>query len=202
MGKSKNNLSDLDNKTYKSNITKKKNNLVKKSDLTETEKAQLKILKNFYRKCAKKEIYRMIKIIEGESSSISLRLLEWFVTKYSKKNLMVKNMEECFDIYIDYKSELLSYNKIYFDPFRRKKKFIHKFILEKNIIKKIKTTIGQLQFFRWAIQNKIIDYVEEKREELEKEMALSNKYDKPKSKNKNNSDDEDEFDKSGFFLEF
>ena len=51
-----------------------------------------------------------------------------------------------------------SYSKEYFDPFRRKNKLNDKFTfkINNNIIE---TTIGQLNFFKWAIENKIIDYV-------------------------------------------
>ena len=38
----------------------------------------------------------------------------------------------------------------------------------------MQTTIGQLNFFKWALENKIIDYIEEHYEEIEKDMNARN----------------------------
>ena len=67
----------------------------------------------------------MIDIINGKSE-ISLRILDWFVTRYSNKYKITIDMgdeEDIFNVHISYKAQLKSYKKKYFDPFRRKKKF-------------------------------------------------------------------------------
>jgi hypothetical protein len=79
---------------------------------------------------------------------MSCRLLDRFVTKYPRENK-------------DYEDKLMTYSKIYFDPFRRLRKVDYSF---GNI--NFVSSIGQLNFFRWAIQNGIIDYVVAHREAI------------------------------------
>lgn len=112
----------------------------------------------------KKNVDIMVSIITGECD-ISLRVLDWFVTNYSKKErvnyTIVRNGDKkTFDVYLNYKSQLKGFNKRNFDPFCRthgnKTKKI-KFPLDDK--RYIETTIGQLNFFKWAIEKHIIDYI-------------------------------------------
>ncbi len=153
-----------------------------------------KTIDKFYKKCGDKEIIRMLNIINGESE-ISLRVLDWFVTRYSKRKIDFNddddNTLDAFDVHISYKSELKSYKKKYFDPFRRRKKFYYPFYLNekhfdsnnsqasKEVIL-LYTTLGQLNFFRWAISNKIIHYVFKNLDNIIIAMNTSNKDDKKK----------------------
>ena len=141
-----------------------------------------KKINDYYKSCSSENIEKMINIIDGKSQ-ISLRILDWFVTKYSKKKIDcgITNNDESFDVRISYKSQLKSYKKRYFDPFRRRKKFMYYFILgDKSII----TTLGQLNFFKWAFSNNILIYVEKNLKQISKEMNLSNKEEKKKKKDK------------------
>ena len=123
------------------------------------------MLEKFFQSQPDKEIERMNDIING-SNIVSLRFLDWFVTRYCylyKLSININtpyNKDINFNINISYKAQLKSYKKKYFDPFRRKKKFF--FVIEKNNNNKliILTTIGQLNFFRWVISNDIINYTE------------------------------------------
>jgi hypothetical protein len=123
------------------------------------------MLEKFFQNITYKEIERMINIING-NNNVSLRFLDWFVTRYCylyKLSIQINNSfnkDNNFNINISYKAQLKSYKKKYFDPFRRKKKFF--FIIDQPNNKKsiILTTIGQLNFFRWAITNDIINYTE------------------------------------------
>jgi hypothetical protein len=45
-----------------------------------------KTIHKFFKNCSDKEIIRMLDIINGEST-ISLRVLDWFVTRYSKRKI-------------------------------------------------------------------------------------------------------------------
>lgn len=131
---------------------------------------------------------RMLKIITGESK-ISLRIVDWFVTNYAKKNYtlyeFVNNHGENirFKVYFDYKLKLKAYSKKRLDPFCRWDRI--------SIPYKggnfIETTIGQLNFFRWAIENKVIDYIEENYETIEKDMNNRNSTSKRKEIIINNS---------------
>ncbi len=122
------------------------------------------MLEKFFQNISYKEIERMIEIING-NNNVSLRFLDWFVTRYCylyKLSIQFNNSfnkDNNFNINISYKAQLKSYKKKYFDPFRRKKKFF--FIIEQSNKKSIiLTTIGQLNFFRWAITNDVINYAE------------------------------------------
>ena len=51
----------------------------------------------------------------------------------------------------------------------------------------IQTTIGQLNFFKWALENKILDYIRENLDDIEKDMnkrnsTAKNKHVKKKTK--------------------
>ena len=71
----------------------------------------LKKLMEFYRK--DDNINKILPIINGEHK-ISLRLIDWFVTNYSKKyyttyTILVKGEPKRFKIYVDYKLKLKGY---------------------------------------------------------------------------------------------
>jgi hypothetical protein len=90
---------------------------------------------------------------------ISLRNLEWFITDYSKKiNLTYTTNEgKNFSVHCSYKSSLDGYSKKLFDPFCRTQKFEYEIPNSNGI--KIQTTVAQLNFIKWCIQNNIIDYI-------------------------------------------
>jgi len=118
---------------------------------------------------------RIIPIITGKSK-ISLRILDWFVTNFSKKNNInyeltdIKNgNRKNFIVYLDYKAQLKAYSKKNFDPFCRRERI--SFIDHDN--NELITTVGQLNFFRWSIENDIINYVDENYDIIEKDMNIS-----------------------------
>ena len=141
---------------------------------------------------------KMLPIVTG-TEKVSLRVLDWFVTNYSKKNDTSFNIRKNndlikFNVYQDYKNKLKSYNKRFFDPFCRqnKKNLTNKIAFKCSEDKYIVTTIGQLNFFRWAIRNKVINYVEENLEDISRHMNENN-YNRKKYKIKdsfNKSDKE------------
>jgi hypothetical protein len=117
---------------------------------------------------------KIIPIITGKSK-ISLRILDWFVTNFSKKNninyelFLGNNQKKNFIVYLDYKSQLKAYSKKNFDPFCRRERI--SFIDHDN--NELITTVGQLNFFRWSIENNILLYVNENYDIIEKDMNLS-----------------------------
>ena len=144
------------------------------------------MINNYFKnECSKENINKMILIINSESN-ISLRILDWFVTKYSKKytnfNQMDDQIDETFDVRISYKAQLKSFRKKYFDPFRRRKKFYYQFE-RPDITNKILTTLGQLNFFRWAITKNILKFVELNLNLIISEMNQVYKIEKNKKKN-------------------
>ena len=123
----------------------------------------------------------MLRIINGESK-ISLRIVDWFSTNYAKKFFTVYDtpLTERFRVYNDYKLKLKAYSKRRFDPFCRWERIKVPF---GNQEYSIETTIGQLNFFKWAIENKIIDYIEKNYSEIENDMNSNNSISKSKKHN-------------------
>jgi hypothetical protein len=105
---------------------------------------------------------RVKDIISGQSK-ISLRLIDWLVTNYAKKHnisYVTKNGRHVI-VYLAYKAHLKAYSKKMFDPFCRWKRIQ---FMEMN------TTVGQLSFFEWAIQDEVLDYLEMHFDEIQKDM--------------------------------
>ena len=131
---------------------------------------------------------QMMKIINGESK-ISLRILDWFVTNYAKKfytiyDLNIENSTDAvrFKVYNDYKLKLKAYSKKRFDPFCRWERITIPYDNENYI----ETTIGQLNFFKWAIEHKILHYIDQEYDEIELDMNGRNSMSKRKQSLDNN----------------
>ena len=125
---------------------------------------------------------KILKIITGETK-ISLRIVDWFATNYAKKfyTLYVieganDNVTRRFKVYDDYKLKLKAYSKKRFDPFCRWERIS---IPYKNGTS-IETTIGQLNFFKWTLENKVIDYIEQNYSDIETDMNNRNSTSKRK----------------------
>ena len=125
---------------------------------------------------------RMLKIITGESK-ISLRIVDWFATNYAKKYYTLYTIEHSenniarrFKVYDDYKLKLKAYSKSRFDPFCRWDRISIPYTNGKFI----ETTIGQLNFFKWALENQVVNYIEENYDVIEKDMNSRNSTSKRK----------------------
>jgi len=106
-------------------------------------------------------LQRVKDILEGKSD-LSLRLIDWFVTNYSKKyNVSYMSEGKHVIVYLAYKSHLKAYSKKMFDPFCRWKRI--KF-------NECETTVGQLNFFEWAIQDGVLDYIEANHSNIQLDM--------------------------------
>ncbi len=152
-------------------------------------------LKSFYQ--IDKNINTLFRILNhnnihknNKENKISLRLIDWFVTNYCKKNKIIiekkeKNKTNHINIYNSYKSNLKAFSKQLFDPFRRKNELFlnytstskvtfteDKFLYKNN---HIKTTIGQLNFFKWIIDNDIYEYIKSHKKVIENDMIISQK---------------------------
>ena len=135
----------------------------------------LENLMEFYQN--RDHLHKMMFIINGESK-ISLRIVDWFVTNYAKKYYTVYPLQNehdpshttRFKVYNDYKMKLKAYSKKRFDPFCRWERISIPYDNEKYM----ETTIGQLNFFKWAIENNIIEYIKQNYEEIEQDMNNRN----------------------------
>jgi hypothetical protein len=142
----------------------------------------LKNLMMFYNTEENDNLDKMLRIITGESK-ISLRIVDWFATNYAKKyytlyviDQTIENVARRFKVYDDYKLKLKAYSKKRFDPFCRWDRIS---IPYKNG-NCIETTIGQLNFFKWALENKVVDYIEQNYDTIEKDMNNRNSTSKRK----------------------
>lgn len=162
--------------------------------LTSWEICYYKRLDAFFKKCNEGDIKKMVDIIT-KKSKVSLRLLDWYVTQYVKLNdVFYNNVSDKihYNVHLEYKTQLKLYKKTYFDPFCRLKEGVtNKFNYnydKKDKNKIISTNIGQLNFFQWAISNKIVDHVEVDIDKISKSMNEFNKLNKKKRRKNVDSD--------------
>ena len=108
------------------------------------------------------EIGKVLNYLNGEAP-LSLRIIDWFVTKYSRKSFVryPLNGQE-FLVYLSYKGQLKAYSKQYFDPNCRRERIMFTIPGHEQFM----TTIGKLNFFRWALESNILDYMEAHEEEI------------------------------------
>ena len=134
------------------------------------------------------EINKVLTYLNGDAP-LSLRIIDWFVTKYSRKTFVryPLNGQE-FLVYLSYKGQLKAYSKQYFDPNCRRERIMFKIPNYEQFM----TTIGKLNFFRWALESNILDYIEAHEEEIRtgyntylKETIQTQKNNKSESKSKN-----------------
>ena len=157
----------------------------------------LESLHNYYRKPYNRD--KLVYILNS-SDSISLRSIDWFITNYSKKKntyyIVYENKDGIpsfndidnkyrnnMNVFHSYKSQLKAYSKKKFDPFCRRDRLLFKIDDDHSV----ETTIGQLNFFKWAISNLIIDYIELNKDCIEQDMNLSLKLMKENSDKKDGS---------------
>ena len=113
------------------------------------------------------------------AAAVSLRVVEWFVTNYSKKfNVGYLLDDKQFIVHFQYKRELKAYSKRLFDPFCRRERIAFQ-IRGKPTIEE--TTVGQLNFFRWALEKGVINFILENAADIERDMNTSFRehYSKP-----------------------
>jgi len=132
-------------------------------------------------------------IIEGKTP-LSLRLIDWFVTHYAKRNNVTYWLVPAatgdafvglterfpvehphakkFSVYLEYRSQLRAFSKHVFDPFRRHNRisFVTG-VCGMNAPLIIDTTVGQLNFFRWALHYRVIDYILRNLSVIEDDMS-------------------------------
>ncbi len=99
---------------------------------------------------------QMLIDILDHKKGVSLRTLESFITVKSKNENITYTTKsgKNFVVHVAYKSSLDGYSKKLFDPFCRTER-----IQFKVGDREITTTVAQLNFIKWCINNDIIDYL-------------------------------------------
>jgi len=182
--------------------------LKKTKDIQGKSELLLVKLNKFYQDSKNKN--DLIKILNGQTK-ISLRIIDWYVTNYSKKhfieyiiqdkikspkrntlkkttinkisqknNSKYTSSNRQFNVFLSYRSQLNAYSKKQFDPFCRRNRIDFYF----NETQFVTTTVGQLNFFRWALSNNVIDYILKNYEEIEVDMNLNTKKNRIQNLNK------------------
>jgi hypothetical protein len=128
-------------------------------------------MKDVYSQYDFKYFRYLLRILKNEKI-ISLRVIDWFVTNYSKfHDTCFKTSGKDFIVNQEYHSAMI--NKVVFDPFARGKRIL--FAPNDWNEEQIETTIGQLNFFYWALKNNVIDYIIENHDSISEDMILRNK---------------------------
>jgi hypothetical protein len=155
---------------------------------TQNELLLTKLMDFYSDKC---NMNKLVNVVNGESKT-SLRIIDWFVTNFAKEYFTVYTIpaktrcstvingeenKERFKVFNSYKLELKAYNKSRFDPFCRRDRIT----IPYNETTGMVTTIGQLNFFKWAIENRILEYIEENFEAIENDMNSRNSISKKKT---------------------
>jgi hypothetical protein len=126
-------------------------------------------LQKFYTN--RNDMGEVMQLLQG-TSAISLRLIDWFVTNYARQHTIsyILNSQE-FLVYMNYKSQLKAYSKKLFDPFCRRERIMFQVPGQEPFL----TTVGKLNFFRWAIEKGVIEYIQLNLAKVEKEMNLNSR---------------------------
>lgn len=126
----------------------------------------------------------------NNTSVVSLRMIDWFVTNYSKKcNVIIPltaassdTVIQYFNVYVNYRVQLKAYSKQQFDPFRRRDRILLQY---DDGARQVQTTVGQLNFFRWLILNGILTYIVTHASMIESDMMHSDRSSYQRSARRN-----------------
>lgn len=117
------------------------------------------------------EHYRAVYRVVEKRRFVSLRLMEFFITKYAQKHHVVyphpTKKDAVVDLQLLYANVLDTHGKEYFDCFRRGQ--LLRFDMHG---KSMTTTIGQLQLFKVAIEHGILQYIRTNRHQIAQEMKV------------------------------
>ena len=106
------------------------------------------------------------------TAPISLRLIDFFVTNYCRKNFISYSLNSHeFLVYVSYKSQLKAYSKQFFDPNCRRERIVFQI----QGYEPFRTTVGQLNFFRWAFENRLLDYIQEHYDDIQEDRITCQK---------------------------
>lgn len=110
---------------------------------------------------------RVVVPVTTHQGNLSLRVLDWFVTNFAKayNTTFTHSNGRPVSVYRDYKAQLKSFTKRYFDPFCRRDR-----ITFSDGETTVTTTVGQLNFFRWAALNGIVEAARDRLQDIEQHM--------------------------------
>lgn len=117
-------------------------------------------LERYFSDPRKFTILHLLTTASDQKRTISLRLIEWYVTDYSR--YVIPNATTV----AEYADNLNIYTRKMFDPFRRgKQQRLRCGDVE------VQTTVGQMNFFRWFIESGLWDDVNRRASDLLAQMS-------------------------------
>lgn len=137
-------------------------------------------LTNYYR--AHVEVLDVLRDLLAGTARLSLRLLDYFITTYSKDNGTIILLDAAgtlvdkggageklskLNVHQAYRAQLQAYGKAMFDPFRRRERITFAPVAG---VAPIETTVGQLNCVRWLHASGVLQYVEAHAEDIESGM--------------------------------
>jgi hypothetical protein len=93
--------------------------------------------------------------------------------QYDNPNLKVTHV----NVHKEYKLKLKAYSKKRFDPFGRGDKIYIPFEHQMNV----DSTLCQMNFFKWVLDNHVLDYIKTYHKDIEKDMNTRNTSNKPRT---------------------
>lgn len=118
-------------------------------------------------------VYNFMNIVKRKNG-MSLRVIDWLVTNFSKTNsITIESSGIPRDLNRDYQKNLSAYNKRNMDPFARRNKILIRVSQGDPLhsqSEKRSTTVGQLNFFRWFGRNRVVEYLTANRAMVESHM--------------------------------
>lgn len=140
----------------------------------------MKKVKEFFDKA---ENFEKLKPMLTQECKISLRVLDWSTTNWSRKHTVIletyrNGYKEKINMFLDYKANLKAFSKKSFDPFCRRERIMLQFDCDPEKKTYISTT-AQLNFMKWAIESGVLEYCHNNLELLEADMVKSLKVKTP-----------------------
>ncbi len=160
-------------------------NKIVRFEFTKKETYHYNTIRKFFLRLSPDKVELMLQIINGsgdKDNQISLRLIDYFMAHYSKKHkthFPMDGEDGDFYVHVNYRAQLKSYKKKYFDPFRRRERFYYCYDPQDNN-KVLETTLCQLNCFRWLFSCKILNYLKEHHETVNTAMLSYNRSAKAK----------------------
>ena len=102
---------------------------------------------------------------------LSMRYLEWIATTHARERVLRladvgPSGHVPTDVHTSYKQQLARWSKMHFDPFAREQKLQ----LQLGGVP-LQTSVGQLNFLRWAIESGVVAYAKSRQQELRQEIT-------------------------------
>lgn len=120
---------------------------------------------------------KMLDLMIHYKQKISLRLLDWCVTNYAKQFRVEYALKSrngrpgrTINMYNEYQLNRDSFSKRCFDPFCRTNRI--QFPYKNGQV--IETSLGQLNFFKWAIETEVLDFINKNHDVINRDMNARN----------------------------